>query len=60
MKIMIKDCNNIDNGEFNLEENRLNIKYSINGTGKSTISKDIDVFINSDNDKKYFVTFQIL
>lgn len=48
----IKHCNNIDSGEFELVENRLNIKYAINGTGKSTISKAIDAFVNSDEDKK--------
>lgn len=48
----IKHCNNIDSGEFDIVENRLNIKYAINGTGKSTISKAIDAFVNNDEDKK--------
>lgn len=52
MKVRIKNCNNIDSGEFEIVENRLNIKYAINGTGKSTISKAIDAFVNSDEDKK--------
>lgn len=52
MKVSIKNCNNIDSGEFDLVENRLNIKYAINGTGKSTISKAIDAFVNDDEDKK--------
>lgn len=52
MKVGIKDCNNIDSGEFDIVENRLNIKYAINGTGKSTISKAIDAFVNNDEDKK--------
>lgn len=52
MKVRIKHCNNIEMGEFEIVENRLNIKYAINGTGKSTISKAIDAFINNDEDKK--------
>ena len=52
MRINIKNCNNIDEGTFDIIENRLNIKYAINGTGKSTISKAIDAFVNDDVDKK--------
>lgn len=52
MKVNIKNCNNIDMGELDIDENRLNIKYAINGTGKSTISKAIDAFVNNDEDKK--------
>jgi ABC-type Mn2+/Zn2+ transport system ATPase subunit len=49
MNIIIKNCNNIDDGTLLLKENKLNIKYAINGTGKSTISKAITNFIH---DKK--------
>jgi len=41
MNIVIKNCNNIDNASLIIKENSLNIKYAINGTGKSTISKAI-------------------
>lgn len=41
MQIEIKNCNNIDSGVIQLVENHLNIKYAINGTGKSTLSKAI-------------------
>ena len=41
MKVIIKDCNNIDNGDVAIVENTLNLKYGINGTGKSTIAKAI-------------------
>ena len=41
MNIEIKNCNNIDSGAIAIKENTLNIKYAINGTGKSTISKAI-------------------
>ncbi|MDU2065115.1 MAG: AAA family ATPase [Sporomusaceae bacterium] len=39
MNIEIRNCNNIDNGTFSIENGRLNIKYAINGTGKSTLAK---------------------
>ena len=41
MQIKIENCNNIDLGVITIVKNRLNIKYGINGTGKSTISKSI-------------------
>lgn len=46
MIIEIKNCNNIDNCEIRIEENKLNIKYAVNGIGKSTISKAIDSSVN--------------
>jgi ABC-type dipeptide/oligopeptide/nickel transport system ATPase subunit len=41
VQIIIQNCNNIDVGNINIKESRLNIKYAINGTGKSTLSKAI-------------------
>ena len=41
MEVEICNCNNIDNGRVSIAEGLLNIKYAINGTGKSTISKAI-------------------
>lgn len=52
MRLTIRNCNNIDNGEFNITEDRLNIKYAINGTGKSTISKAIETFVINNQEKK--------
>jgi wobble nucleotide-excising tRNase len=46
MKINIINCNNINEGSFPLIENTLNIKYAINGTGKSTISNAITSYIS--------------
>jgi energy-coupling factor transporter ATP-binding protein EcfA2 len=46
MEINILDCNNINQGTLSLIENTLNIKYAINGTGKSTISKAITSHIS--------------
>lgn len=52
MNISIKNCNNIDEGYMEIVEGALNIKYAINGTGKSTISKALEAFITNDDDKK--------
>ena len=41
MEIEINNCNNIESGKIKIKEGLLNIKYAINGTGKSTISKSI-------------------
>lgn len=48
MVIQIRNCNNITNGEISIVEGRLNIKYAINGTGKSTIAKAIKSAIEHD------------
>lgn len=37
--IKISNCNNIREGRIKLEKNKLNIKYAMNGTGKSSLSK---------------------
>ena len=42
MNINIKNCNNIKNADITVEKNSLNIKYGMNGTGKSTIAKAIE------------------
>lgn len=42
MEIQLNNCNNISEGTISIVENRLNIRYAINGTGKSTISKAIE------------------
>lgn len=52
MELTIKNCNNIESGAFEIIENKLNIKYAINGTGKSTISKALEAFVTNDSDKK--------
>ncbi|WP_296217660.1 AAA family ATPase [Pseudomonas sp. UBA2684] len=47
MKIEINNCNNIEQGQITIAEHLLNIKYAINGTGKSTVSKAIQKSIAS-------------
>ena len=61
MQLKIKNCNNIENGEFDITEGRLNIKYAINGTGKSTISKAIEAFVTMIKKKRiYYCQFNIM
>ncbi|WP_313525531.1 hypothetical protein [Anaerotignum sp.] len=50
MKVQLKNCNNIDYGEIQIKESNLNIKYAINGTGKSTISNAIEGLIQGSLD----------
>ncbi len=51
MRIEMENCNNIDSGTVNIVDGALNIKYAINGTGKSTIAKAIDAFVHNDSTK---------
>ena len=44
MNIKIENCNNISSGKIDVAENSLNIKYAVNGTGKSSIAKIIKAF----------------
>lgn len=48
MKITISNCNNIDHGEISVQKGVLNIKYAINGTGKSTIARAIKCKVSGD------------
>ena len=49
MDIILENCNNITQGRAIIVEGALNIKYAINGTGKSTISKAITAVVNQDD-----------
>lgn len=50
MNFEIKNCNNIDSATIELHQNKLNIKFAPNGTGKSTIARA--VLLASKNDPK--------
>lgn len=39
--VQISNCNNIVKGSIVIEPNKLNIKYGINGTGKTTMAKAV-------------------
>ena len=47
MEITITNCNNIDSGKIEITNDKLNIKFGINGTGKSTITRAIKYAIDS-------------
>lgn len=53
MEININNCNNIQEAKITIQENKLNIKYGINGTGKSTIANAIE----NKNDLSFLKTF---
>lgn len=57
MELKIEKCNNLESGTFEIQDGSLNVKYGINGTGKSTISKALDIFVNS-KDKNTLVPFK--
>lgn len=52
MILNFTSCNNITNGQVEIAEGCLNIKYGVNGTGKSTISKVIEAFVKNDDNLK--------
>ncbi|MEQ1706393.1 MAG: hypothetical protein ABL867_10560, partial [Rickettsiales bacterium] len=60
MELIIRNCNSIDNAKIKIEENRLNIKYGINGTGKSTIAKAIELYVKNDKTLKELTPFKHL
>lgn len=51
MRIQIENCNVIDSGSIDIEPHKLNIKYAINGTGKSTIAKAIQAKVTGNEDE---------
>lgn len=56
MEYTFKNLAAIEEGSIKIEENSLNVKFGINGTGKSTISKGITKYIKREsynNLKKY-------
>ena len=61
MQIAIQNCNNIEQGEVSVEKGALNIKYAINGTGKSTIAAAVSAALNNnDNALAELTPFQHL
>ena len=50
-KLKIMNCNCITHAEISIKPNSLNIKYGLNGTGKSTISKAILYYLNQDDEE---------
>jgi len=42
IKAEVNNCNNINSANIQLRKNHLNIRYAMNGTGKSTIAVAIE------------------
>jgi hypothetical protein len=58
MELIIKNCNNIESGKIEITKNKLNIKFGINGTGKSTITRAIKYNIDSPELLKELLPFK--
>lgn len=58
MELTIRNCNNIENGKIEITKKKLNIKFGINGTGKSTITKAIKYKIDSPDLLKELLPFK--
>lgn len=50
MRVLIRNSGNITSGEFEIKEGSINLKYGINGLGKSTLARSIYYKI-TDEDK---------
>jgi len=59
MEYLIKNCNNIDEGKIQITKNKLNIKFGINGTGKSTITKALKLKVESPDRLKELTPFKL-
>lgn len=58
MEIKITNCNNIETGKIKISKNKLNIKFGINGTGKSTITRAIKYNTESPEKLKELTPFK--
>jgi len=46
MQVQLRKCNNIETGSVEIREQTLNLKYAINGSGKTTIARAVLASIN--------------
>ena len=60
MNITIVYCNNIDAATIAIEEARLNIKYALNGSGKSTVARAIELQLRGEGALKELTPFKLL
>lgn len=59
MEVFIKNCNSIDEANIHIEEGILNIKFGVNGTGKSTIASAIRLKCTNEADLKELTPFKL-
>lgn len=60
MHIIIKNCTCLDEAQIQLDEGKLNIKFAMNGTGKTTISKAIQLSVKGNDALKLLTPFKYL
>lgn len=60
MQITIKNCNCIDEAKIDIAEGKLNLKFAINGTGKTTISRAIQLSAKGPDALKELLPFKHL
>lgn len=58
MEIEIKNCNNIETGKIEITKDKLNLKFGINGTGKSTITRALQLKVDSPEKLKDLLPFK--
>jgi len=59
MEILLVNCNNIDSASISIAENKLNIKFAPNGTGKSTIARAIVLATTGNPNLKDLIPFKL-
>jgi energy-coupling factor transporter ATP-binding protein EcfA2 len=59
MEFILKNCNNIDEAIISITPNKLNIKFGINGTGKSTVTKAIELGIKNPENLNLLTPFKL-
>ncbi|BFI44457.1 hypothetical protein YKD1_08760 [Yersinia pseudotuberculosis] len=60
MEIIIRNCNSINEGIVRIKEGVLNIRFGINGTGKSTIAKAIYLQATNPNELYSLTPFKYI
>ncbi len=60
MEVRIKNCNNLDEGLINISESKLNIKYAMNGIGKSTIARALELHIKGGDSLNELMPFKLI
>lgn len=60
MIIKIRNCNNIEEAKICVEEAKLNIKYAMNGTGKSTIARAIELCAKGEDGLRELMPFKFI
>lgn len=60
MELKIKNCNSIDEALISIFDGVLNIKYGVNGVGKSTIAKAIELSVSDDSRLNELTPFKLV